>query len=462
MRTIHLAVVVAVCLTASAGAAESLRLVDALREALVHNDLLNDARDSERQADGGVRLAEAVFTPTLTPNVAGALGNSTLSNQSYGLGFAQLTPIGTQVLGNVSAVSARNQLGTFFASDTSLTLRQPLLRGFGREAIARDLAVARLSVAGATRHRELVEQQLTVDVATAYYRVSTQAQLIEVANRALERAHNLLDASREKLKIGRVSRLDVLRAQQLASQAELQASDAQAGVEDAKDQLRVLMGRGPDYDFTVTTDIPVARENTLSLDVALATANERRPDIKAATDSVQQAQLALAAVVDQNLPQFDLSLSLTRQDSSSTLGTAFGLDRFHVATLAAVSMPLINRTPQTVAQENAALEIGRRRRMLDDTKRRAAQQVRQAFRQQERLFKTLEQAEAAVGFAEEEADLAALRFQRGLSNNLDVVSAEANLFAVRARRFGAMADVAVSRLQIRAAVGVLDPGRDVQ
>ena len=58
-------------------------------------------------------------------------------------------------------------------------------------------------------------------------------------------------------------------------------------------------------------------------------------------------------------------------------------------------------------------------------------------------------------------ELAAFRFQRGLSNNLDVVNAEANLLAGRAGRVGLLAQLAVAQLQLRATLGTLDPRRDV-
>jgi outer membrane protein TolC len=89
-----------------------------------------------------------------------------------------------------------------------------------------------------------------------------------------------------------------------------------------------------------------------------------------------------------------------------------------------------------------------------------AQDVRMAWREQARLARTLEQADAAVGFADQEVELATLRYQRGLSNNLDVVTAEGSLLNARALRFGALAAAAVADLRLKAAAGVLDPATE--
>jgi outer membrane protein TolC len=59
-----------------------------------------------------------------------------------------------------------------------------------------------------------------------------------------------------------------------------------------------------------------------------------------------------------------------------------------------------------------------------------------------------------------EVEVARLRYERGLSNNLDVVSAETNLLNVESLRILALADLATSRLSLRATLGILDPRKD--
>ena len=93
---------------------------------------------------------------------------------------------------------------------------------------------------------------------------------------------------------------------------------------------------------------------------------------------------------------------------------------------------------------------------------RIVSEVRRAARQQQRLVRGLEVADASLEFAEQEVELARLRYQRGLSNNLDVVTAEAGLLNASSRRITLLADLAVSRLTLLAAMGTLDPREDVR
>ncbi len=72
-------------------------------------------------------------------------------------------------------------------------------------------------------------------------------------------------------------------------------------------------------------------------------------------------------------------------------------------------------------------------------------------------MKSLELADASVDFALKEVEVADLRYQRGLSNNLDVVTAENGLLQAQSRRMQALAELAVARLALHATLGILDP-----
>ena len=75
-------------------------------------------------------------------------------------------------------------------------------------------------------------------------------------------------------------------------------------------------------------------------------------------------------------------------------------------------------------------------------RRQIADDVRRAVRERDRLLRGLAAAQNTVAIAEKEVEVAQLRFERGLSNNLDVVTAESNLLAAQGRRIQILADSA--------------------
>jgi len=194
---------------------------------------------------------------------------------------------------------------------------------------------------------------------------------------------------------------------------------------------------------------------------ATALALEHRLELQAAAASLDEAEQSAAFTRRQQLPRFDLNLALTRRETADSLRTSFGLDRFGAAAFVGVAVP-IEWTARRVGLEQADLEVAQRRRELDAIRAVVVLDARRAVREHARAVRRFELDDQTASMAEKEVELATLRFQRGLSNNLDVVTAETNLLAARARRLATRSDVALARLRVLAATGTLDPGRDVR
>ena len=83
------------------------------------------------------------------------------------------------------------------------------------------------------------------------------------------------------------------------------------------------------------------------------------------------------------------------------------------------------------------------------------------MRQRDRLARAVDTAATSVELSRQEVEVSQLRYDRGLSNNLDLVTAEGQLLAAEGRRIAALAQSAVQQLQLRAAMGVLDAAGEV-
>lgn len=437
-----------------------LTLREAVLVALANNDRMLSSQEGMEQARLGRTLAESAFGTRITPNVLGSFGQSDVRNQTYGVGASKRFTTGTEVRMDVGASTFRNQIGNFYASDTTLLVSQSLLRGFGPTVGRRQIDRADQQIESSRRQHVLAEQQLAIEVAGTYYRLIAQRESVVVAGTALENARQLLAASEAKLRANLVSQLDVFRARQLVAEAEAQLFDVEGAVEDLKDQLRFLMDRDVDYDFRVAPEIDV-RAEPLAPAVAVAMALENRLELRDAAAAVEEAEREVGYARHQLLPQLDVSMALTRRETADSLRSAFGTDRFEPVTFFSISAPL-DRTVEVAGVRTAMIERDRRVRARETLRRRVAQEARRAVRLQERLANRLANAGVTVEFAEREVELANLRFQRGLSNNLDVVNAQAALLNATTRRLAVLADQAVARLTLRATLETLDVRRDVQ
>ena len=312
--------------------------------------------------------------------------------------------------------------------------------------------------ADATRQQVVSEQQVAVDVASAFYRIVAQQSLVRVAQQSLERSRRLRDASEAKLGAGLVSQLDVLRAQQLVAQAELQLFDAQSATQDARDSLLLLMGHDTGEAVDIVVGPPVAGEPA-DADTAVATALAHRVDLQRMSALVEDANRQQAFAHNQLLPQVDVNFAYTRRETSDTFARSFGLDRFRFATFFTISSP-VDRTAQLVDYQNATIDRNRRERDAIMMRRRIVDEVRRTVRERDRLRRLVVAAETSVAIGRREVEVAQLRYERGLSDNLDVVTAETNLLNAESRYEAALADSAVSTVSLRAVLGVLDPRKD--
>jgi outer membrane protein len=451
-------------MTVSAQPAPMLTLDQAVQEALVRNDRILNQHDTSEQATLGVRLARNTFQPKVTPNVLGSFGQTDINSQNYRIDVSQKFVSGTEI--RLGAGTSTAQIPAivgepssdirFYNADTTLTLSQPLLRGLGPGVARRGLSSAELRRSDADRQQALVAQQVTLDVASAYYHIVAQQALVDVARQSLERARRLRGASEARLDAGLVSQLDVLRAQQLVTQAELQFFDAESAEDDARDRLRSLVGRDVSSPFTVATDIPRPDQERIDTGAATAQALTNRLDLKSLVASGADADRQVSFAKNQLLPQFDVNVVYTRRQTADSFVHSFGVDRFQLATFFTIAMP-VDRTPQLVEYQNALIERDRRKREIAALERRIADDVKHAIRERDRLVRGLAAAEHSVELARREVEVAQLRYERGLSNNLDVVTAEGNMLSAESRRIQVLADSAVAALSLRAMVGILNP-----
>jgi len=461
-------VVAIVALDAAAQNAPVISVAQAVSEALVQNDRLVNQRDTIAQSDLAVRLARNVFQPKITPNVLGSFGQTDVNSQTYRLDLSQRFSTGTEI--RAGAGTATSQIPgllvrsdgdiRFYNADTTLTVTQPLLRGFGRNVARRSLTSAELRRQDADRLQTLAEQQVALEVVSAYYRVVAQQTFVDVARHSLDRARKLRDASEAKLDVGLVSQLDVLRAQQLVAQAEIQLFAAESGTEDARDQLAFLMGRDAAAAFEVQRDIPRPDQSPVDSDRAVASALQNRLDLQSRTVDREDADHQVSFARNQLLPQVDVNFALTRRETSDTFARSFGVDGFQFATFFTIAMP-VDRTAQRIEYQNALIDRDRRQREVTTVERQIVADVRRTVRERDRLLRGLTAAETSVEVARKEVEVAELRYQRGLSNNLDVVAAETSLLMAESRRIQALADSAVAVLRLRAVLGVLNPRSDI-
>ena len=347
------------------------------------------------------------------------------------------------------------------SSELRLTLTQPLLRGFGPNTSYYDLTNSRRARQGQERAYELSRQRLAIQVASAFYQVVQQRQLLLVARQSLERSENLMRASDARLKVGLASKLDLFRAQLQASQARDAMIRAQASLGNALEYFRFLLALPPtdpvEPEAVGLPELPA--EGPEPLEALVARALAQRLELHEARDQVDDTRRGTRLARQNLLPQLDLNLALVQTGFGPSFGSAFpGPDR-RIGFFLTTSFPL-ERTADRANRAIAELNEAASRRALRQRELEVEAEVRAALRELSRIRESVELQRAAVDVAEQQRRLADLRYERGLASNFDVVDAEASLVAARSALVGLLTSYQIARLELRRVTGGFDPARE--
>lgn len=437
--------------------APTIGLATAVALGLEHNRSLLSAADGVTAARTNEAVSRAAFYPKLTPSYARSEDTST-----YGLEASQKLPwSGASVSASAAYTTEPSTSALPRTTDLRVSVTQPLLRGFGPTATHFELTNSRRARQSRERSFELSRQRLAVDVTRAFYRVVQQRQLLLVARDSLHRNQRLQAASEARLQVGRVSKLDVFRAQLQAAQAEESAVRAEAGLASALESFRVLLGLGPtDPLEPEAVRLPEDLvEEAEPLEALLARARERRLELAEARDLVDDARRSHSVARQNLLPRLDLGLTYLQRGSGPDFHSALDTADEQVLFSLTTSYPL--ERSQAAAQ-SALAELDRRGRERDLVQREldVEGEVRSAHRELERIRKSVELQRRSVDVAQSQLRLSTLRYQRGLASNFDVVDAESSLVLARSTLVTLLTDYQVARAELARVTGTLDPGQE--
>ncbi|MGE0453446.1 MAG: TolC family protein [Vicinamibacteria bacterium] len=445
-------------LAASAEAAR-LSLPEAVTLALERNFGLLASGDAERTARLRVGVSAAAFHPQLVPRYARAENES-----AFGLELTQKVPWTGAAL-SASARYLTTPIGPLGdrASDVTLRLTQPVLRGFGPATARFDLRNARRALQGQERAVVLARQNLMLEVTAAFYQVARQRRLVEVARQSQRRGEELRAASAARMEVGLASRLDVLRAELQAAQAGESAVAAQAALDGALEQFRLLLGLSPgELVEPVAVELEAGATAPLEpIEMLIARALENRLELQEARDGVGDAERARALARQNLLPQLDVGVELARVGFGSSFSDAFRRYDQRASVFVSTSYP-VERSADRSALASAEIDLGARERGVLERQLTIEGEVRAAARNLERIGKSIELQQRSVELAEQQQRLANLRYQRGLASNFDVIDAEGNLVGARTALVDLLAEQRVAWVQLQRATGSLDLARELE
>ena len=396
------------------------KLEEALAFAYENNPDLLAARANLRKVDEGVPAAKSGWRPTVTSSLS--LGASQTNSDS----------------GGTSSDTSS------FPGSLSLSVNQSVYDG-GRTEIS--VRQAETNVQTERSRLFTAEQNVMLSGATAFVDVISARSVVELQTNNLNRLEKQLEATRERFKVGEVTRTDVAQAEARVDRAKADKIRATGDLTSSNSTYQRVFGKRAgelqqpeevkDLPREITEAVNYALENNFSLIAA-------KFEELSALDGVSLSQSSLRPTVTVS---GSASHSETSGDADSS-STSLSLN-------ANISIPLYQAGAVYSGIRSAKEEANRRRILVEAARRNVIETSSKAFTawttaraQAEALEAEVASAEIALEGVEQEALV-------GARTVLDVLDAEQERLSAQVRLVRASRDNFVAAYTLLSALGKL-------
>ena len=351
-----------------------------------------------------------------------------------------------------SKTNSRNSLvNPAYDSDVSVSVSQPLLKGYGSEVNKASILRARLGVERAGLDFESAVLDVIRNVETAYYNLAFTREQLAVRLFSRDVAQKLLEENQAKKDTGVATDLDVLQAQVGVANADRNVLLAQQRVSDREDDLNNLLGRFESQQPLGEIELGEHSFPSVSFDRSYQLARENRPDYAASVLAIEQLEIDASTAKNNRKPQLDLGAAIGLNAKDGQFGDSatnvFNGDGY------SWQVDLTLNVPWGFREEKARLaqamsNLKREQTRLEQLEQNILVDVRSAIRAVETNGESLRISQLATQLSEQQYDLEKARFDAGLSTFRRVQEAQEDLDNARVNEIQAAVNLRIAQADL--------------
>jgi outer membrane protein TolC len=308
------------------------------------------------------------------------------------------------------------------------------------------IGAAESNVEAAQQQQATSELNLKMQVAEAYIGVLRAKSAVNVAQSHVDSLRADSKDVLDRFDQGIVASNDVLAATVELANAEQQQTKVNLQLDNAKSLYNRLLDRTLTAEVSLDEHLPDAPTGTL--DELTRNALKQRPELTVVNAQIDALEQQAASVNATRLPQVNVNGGYQYQQNRYQAHEGLWM--------AGVNMDwkLFDGSTghKTDALKSQAIALKEQR---DDVSSLMMLQVRQAWMEIEETKKRLATAEKTINLADENLKVATDRYQQGLSIHTEVLAAENSRLTSHDNLNNARYDMALARLRLRHAVGIL-------
>jgi outer membrane protein TolC len=296
--------------------------------------------------------------------------------------------------------------------------------GVGFQAPVFDLTLwrrYRSSQAGVTATRAAetsAREENAILVVSQYLGGERAAAEVEAAQSRVNLAQALYDQAADLQKSGVGTGIDTLRANVQLQNEKQRLIVARTQLETSLYGLAQLIGVEPTRQIELADRVSFFETPPAPPEQTLETAWRTRPEVKELEARQRQAELGILASGDQRLPKFSVNGSWAQAGLSPTSVIPVYEYMFKV------ELPLFTGGRIKAQRTEAEIQLRQLKEQQRDLRNRITLEVKTAIARLDSARSEVEVANQGVQLAQQEVDQARDRFQAGVANNIEVISAQ--------------------------------------
>jgi outer membrane protein len=426
----------------AAPAGPELTLEQCIARALQRNFDLEIGRYSPEIARDSIVAAKGAYQPQLS--VSGATGESSSPgsdsrSSNVRVGVTQELYTGTTLsassrLDRSSDDPAFSALNPAYNADLTLSARQSLLRGFGRDINRANIQRAEIGLQRANLDFKATVLDVIQATENAYYNLAFAREQLTVRNFSYALAQRLFEEAKIRKETGVATNLDVLTAEVGVANARRSVILAEQAVKDRQDALLALIGQFQLDEALGTVRFAEVTEATPVFASSYLMAKQNQPDYLSSQAAIEQLKLDLKVAKDDARPDLTVGAALGLSGNNGSGRDAFGdaLDRQNHSWQVdfAFNYPW-GLTSGRARYRQSLATLSREQVRLKQIEQNIELDVRSAVRSVETNLESVKIATLAAKLSEQQYELEKAKFDAGQSTSRRVLEAQDDLEAAR-------------------------------
>ena len=263
-----------------------------------------------------------------------------------------------------------------------------------------------------------VREQIAMLVVSQYLGSLRASADVKAAQSRVDLAQALYDQAADLQKNGVGTGIDTLRSNVELQNERQRLIEAQTQFQTSLYGLAQLLNVDPNREIQMADQVSFFETPAIQVDQSLEAAYTNRPEMKALLHEQRQVELAKQQAGESRYPALSFDGYWSEQGLTPNTAIPAYVYAFNL------NVPLFTGGRIGAQRARAELEVRKVSQQEQEQRNQIALQVRTAIAQMAAARSEVDVANQAVGLANEEVSQARDRFQAGVANNIEVISAQ--------------------------------------